>query len=106
MFEGDDSDVRFKRERAKRDPSRSPNEKYDLKKQIQTKEKQKLVKLESAIARKQLVEKQKKGKEETAKKGIITIDQKEAAQKFIDDEQRKADVDKAQGQTEKPTQTV
>ena len=107
MFEGDDDDtLKGKMDRARRDPTRSPNEKYELKKQMKTKEKQKLVKLQSSFARKQLIDQQKKTKEEDNKKGIVTINVKEDDKKFEQDTKQQAAAAKEKGQTESASQTV
>ncbi len=106
MYEDDDDSLRRKFDRAKRDPSLSPNLKYQLEQQVKKNEKQKLAKLHHEVARKQLNAKQKKLKDEMAKKGIQNVDTKPDAKQFIDDAKRQDDADRAQGQTEKPTQTV
>ena len=106
MYEGDDDSLRRKLDRVKRDPSVSPNLKYQLEQQVKKNEKQKLAKLHREMATKQMVEKQKKLKEEMNKKGIQNVDTKADAKQQIDNAKRKEEALKAQGQTEQPTQTV
>ena len=107
MSEYDDNKKwKDKVDRARRDPSVSPNFKYELEKQVKKGEKQKLATLQKEMARKQLNDKQKKLKDEMNKKGIQNVDTKPDAKQQIDNAKRREEADKAQGQTEKPTQTV
>ncbi|NOS68223.1 MAG: hypothetical protein HOO67_07770 [Candidatus Peribacteraceae bacterium] len=106
MYEGDDDSLRRKLDRAKRDPSVSPNLKYQLEQQVKKSEKQKLATLNKEVTKKELNVKQQKLKDEMTKQGIQSIQTKPDAKQEIDKAKQKAAAEKAQGQTEKPTQTV
>lgn len=107
MFEGDDDDsLRRKLERARRDPTISPHLKFQLEKQVKQEEKQKLAKLRKEMARKELKEKQEKLRKEMDAKGIQHGDTKPKAEQLIDKAKRQEAANRAQGQTEKPAQTV
>ena len=106
MYEDDDDSLRRKLDRAKRDPSVSPNMKFQLEAQVKKNEGQKLAKLHREMARKEMKEKQKKLKDEMGKKGIQNVDTKPDAKQAIDNAKRQEEAERAQGQTEKPTQTV
>ena len=105
MFEGDDDYKRqIKKAEAKRDMD--PHKADELKRKYERKQQQDRSKLRRDIAMKKMKEDKKKLDEEMGKKGIVSINQKLDAKKMIDDKKREAQADKAQGQTEKPTQTV
>ena len=107
MGETSDSELKRRWERAKRDPSVSPNLKFALEKQVKDNDKKKLAGLQKEIARKQMMDKQKKLKDDMNKKGIVNADQKPDAKQMIKDQKLKDDADKAAGQTtEKPQQAV
>lgn len=106
MYEGDDDSLRRKLDRAKRDPSVSPNLKYQLEQQVKKNEKQKLATLQKQISAKEMKEKQDKLKNEMNQKGIQNAETKPDAKQEIDKAKQKAAADKAQGQTEQPTQAV
>ena len=106
MLEGDDNDLRRKLDRAKRDPSVSPNVKYQLEAQVKKNEKQKLAKLHREMARKELNSKQNKLKAEMNKKGIQNVATKPDAKQEIEKAKRQEDIKKEQDRTENPAQAV
>src|SRR5438105_1803658 len=102
----DDKKWKDKLDRAKRDPSVSPNMKYTLEAQVKANEKSKLAKLHREMAGKELREKRQKLQQDMAKKGIQDIHNKPDEKQMIDKAKMQADADKEQGTTEKPNQTV
>ncbi len=104
MFE--DADYKRQMKKAESNRALDPHKMDELKRKQERKIAQDRAKLRRDVTVKKLEQDSKKAKEEDSKKGILTINQKEDARKLQDDEKRKADADKVQGQTEKPTQTV
>ena len=106
MFEGDDDDFKRLLKKAEQNRALDPHGADQLKRQYERKQAKDRAKLRREVSFKTVKEDMKKTKQETNKKGIVTADQKETTEQKIDNEKRQADIDKAQGQTEKPTQTV
>lgn len=102
----DDKKWKYALDRERKDPSVSPNLKYQLERQVKKNEKQKLAKLHREMARKELNARQRNLKDEMAKRGIQNVDTKPNDKQFIEAAKRKEEADRAQGQTEKPAQTV
>ncbi len=104
MYEGDDDDARLKEARQNR--QFDPNKYFNLKKDVEAKKKKSELQKEKAQTREQQVQKIQKLKQDMDKKGVANVQTKEDAKKFLDEEKRKADVEKAQGTTEQGAKSV
>ena len=102
----DDKKWKDKLDRARRDPSVSPNQKFALEKKVKAGETKKLASLRQQMARKELMDKQKKHVEQMSKKGVQSADQKQTAEQIQKQEKMHEDAQKQIGQTETPTAAV
>jgi predicted secreted protein len=103
MFDGDD-EARLREAKDKR--PFDPNRYYKLKKEVESKRKNEQLRKERQDARKDLAQQKLKLKQEMARKGIVSADISKTAKQSIDDAKRRESIQKEQGQTENPAQSV